>query len=141
MPKLTLKQQRFAQLYDGNGVRTAKESGYSGNNNVLNQISMKNLSNPRIREIIEDREARQNKSKVANREERQQFWTEIMYDCAESTKDRLQASTLLAKSQCDFVEKREIESENKNTVILLPDVDANSWETLFENKLNGEENG
>ena len=52
MTRLTTKQNRFAVIYNGNGVSAARDAGYKGSVNTLNQIAIKNLANPNIRKII-----------------------------------------------------------------------------------------
>ena len=42
---------------------------------------------------------------IANRVQRQQFWTEVMKNPEASLADRLRASELLGKSEADFVAK------------------------------------
>lgn len=137
MPALTTKQKRFAELYDGNGVKTAKEAGYNGNSNVLNQIAIKNLANPRIRTIIDAREGERFDGKIADREDRQLFWTKVMYDDSQAMSLRLQASQLLGKSQADFVDRQQIDAQiNKQSVIMIPNLTKDEWEEMFENNLN-----
>ena len=139
MASLTTKQKRFALIYDGNGVAAAKEAGYGGDKNTLNQIAIKNLANPKVREIIDSRESERNKDKIATREDRQKFWTRVMYDSAENMSVRLQASKLLGKSQADFVERQEIKTENEHrAVIKMPKITAEEWEEMFEAQLNKE---
>ncbi len=52
--KLTPKQIAFVERYNvhGNGVRAAKEAGYKGNDNTLNQVARDNLQKPIIAEKI-----------------------------------------------------------------------------------------
>lgn len=140
MSALTTKQKRFAELYDGNGVQTAKEAGYQGSTAVLNQSAIKNLKNPRIIELIEGREEARMSGAIASREERQAFWTDTMYDSTESMAMRLQASSLLGKSEGDFISKTDIKVESEQKAIIrLPDITAKKWEEMFENMLDGDE--
>jgi len=48
--KLTEKQRLFIERYNvhGNGVRAAKEAGYKGTDNTLNQVARDNLQKPTI---------------------------------------------------------------------------------------------
>lgn len=46
-------------------------------------------------------------AEIADREERQRFWTMAMRDDAQLMRDRLRASDLLAKASGDFVERHE----------------------------------
>ncbi|MDP3238682.1 MAG: hypothetical protein Q8N26_38185 [Myxococcales bacterium] len=45
--------------------------------------------------------------KVANREERQAFWTAILRDDGRPMDERLRASELLARSEADFITRVE----------------------------------
>ena len=45
---------------------------------------------------------------IATREERQRFWTSVMMDESVEWPQRLRASELLARSQADFLDRREI---------------------------------
>lgn len=109
---LTPKQQRFVDLYDGNGTEAARLAGYGGNDNVLAVTARDLLRNPKIDAAIKARiaksaEGRAIKRRIASREERQEFWTRTMEDDGEEMPVRLKASELLAKSQADFVQKHE----------------------------------
>ncbi|MDP2270930.1 MAG: hypothetical protein Q8K32_09385 [Archangium sp.] len=42
--------------------------------------------------------------RIANRAERQAFWTSVMLDSKERTTDRLKAAELLGRSEADFTE-------------------------------------
>jgi len=116
--KFTPKQQRFIDFYDGNATKAAKLAGYTGNSNTLAQMGDENLKKPKIIQAIKDREAKRNQSTIANREERQQFWTESMRDKETDIKDRQKASELLGRSEADFTD---------NTRISDPDGKALSW--------------
>lgn len=107
MRKLTTKQQRFVDFYDGNGIQTAREAGYTGDDNTLAQMANQNLKLPHIAQAIRARELDRIKGPIMTREQRQEFWTDMALN-AKHAKDRLQASRLLAKSECDFVIKTEV---------------------------------
>ncbi len=47
------------------------------------------------------------RASVANREERQAFWTSILRDESRPMSERLRASELLARSEADFVTRVE----------------------------------
>lgn len=115
--KLTVKQQRFADLYDGNGVKAAREAGYKGNNITLAAVARENLAKPHILNIIKKRENKRNEKGIADREGRQKFWTEVMDDKAELTKDRLRSSELLGRSEADFTDNIKQAGEIKVTVV------------------------
>ena len=108
---MTDKQELFIQEYltDLNATRAAKRAGYS--EKTAYSIGQENLTKPEIQQVIQEHLEKRKSALIATREQRQQLWTEIMYDTEQSTKDRLRASELLAKSQGDFIERIEAKSE------------------------------
>lgn len=108
MKELTLKQRRFVEAYNGNGVEAAKKAGYRGTDNTLAQVARENLRKPHILELIESREKEDSEKRIADKLERQVFWTTTMLDEKQDMNTRLRASELLGKSQCDFVNKHEL---------------------------------
>ena len=103
---LTAKQQAFVEAYDGNATQAALKAGYSPR--TAGVIGNENLKKPEIAAAIAERNAPASSARIATREERQAFWTGVMRDPAEKTQDRLRAAELLGKSECDFVEKVEL---------------------------------
>ena len=122
MKKLTTKQQRFVDFYDGNGTEACRKAGYKGDDNSLGAQANRLLRNVKIKEAIKQREEKRTRKDIATREERQKFWTGMMNDEEATETARLRASELLGKSEADFVEKREIDIDtNINIgVIRLP---------------------
>jgi len=108
MIKLSPKQQAFVDVYDGNATDAARRAGYKGNSNTLGQTGDENLKKPKIWAAIQARNAKTVANRIATREERQQFWTSFVRDEELDPSARLRASELLGKSQCDFIEKKEI---------------------------------
>ncbi len=106
--RLTVKQQRFVQAYDGNGVAAARAAGYRGTDNTLAAVAKENLQKPHIVRAIREREERRQTMIIATREQRQQFWTQTMNDPDVPWKDRLRASELLGRSEGDFLERHEV---------------------------------
>jgi phage terminase small subunit len=122
--KLTTKQQRFVDFYDGNGTKAAKLAGYKGSDKQLRVIAAENMAKPNIAEAIRKREEKRNNPVIMEREERQALWTRIargeelqevvlgtgknkqIVEIPPKMQDRLRASELLGKSECDFSEKR-----------------------------------
>lgn len=137
-PKLTPKQQRFVDVWDGNGTEAARKAGYKGNDNTLCSVGKENLRKPHILQAIKDREAKRRSSLIATREERQQFWTAVLRDEIgdepQDIKDRLRAAELLGKSEGDFIDRKEITGANggpietKQQIIdnLLAEVDGST---------------
>ncbi|MBI9090727.1 MAG: terminase small subunit [Desulfobacterium sp.] len=127
LKKLTAKQQRFVDCYDGNATEAARQAGYKGNDATLAVVGAENLRKPNVIAEIRSREEKRQSNKIATREERQAFWTDVLrgdvkkkiYLAGEvidtdpleiSMKDRLKAAELLGKSEGDF--KLEVTGKN-----------------------------
>lgn len=108
--ELTVKQKRFVELYDGNATEAAVKAGYS--QKYANRIAAQLMNNEKIVGAIHNKENSRNSDEIMTREQRKLFWTAIIRDSSQSTKDRLRASELLAKSEGDFIERREISGKN-----------------------------
>jgi len=100
---LTQKQQAFIECYSGNATEAAKLAGYS--EATAYSQGQRLLKQPEIAEAIRAREQERQAANIADREQRFAFWTAVMRDNNESTRDRLKASELLAKAQGDFLIK------------------------------------
>lgn len=93
-------------MYDGNATQTAKLLGVS-TQTVINAIRL-----PQVREQIMGRRPTVDmEGLIADREERQAFWTATMRDPNKSVIERLKASELLGRSQCDFSERQILEGQ------------------------------
>lgn len=101
--KLTIKQQRFINYYDGNATQAALKAGYS--KKTASAIGLENLEKPRIIAEIAKREQKKEQSNIATREERQEFWSQILRSKNTKLPERLRASELLGKSEADFMDK------------------------------------
>jgi phage terminase small subunit len=108
--KLSTKQLRFVDVYSGNGTEAARQAGYTGSNKVLGITASRLLANPSIADAIKGRESTEIRPKIVSRQERQEFWTQIMLDETMSVRDRLRASELLGKSEADFTDKHELQT-------------------------------
>lgn len=108
--KLTEKQRRWVEFYmgeaDGNATEASRLTGYKGSDNTLRVVGGENLLKPAIQAAIAERVAAD--PAVATREDRQKFWTTVMNDKSEFMKYRLRASEILGRSQCDFIDRKEI---------------------------------
>jgi len=95
--KPTAAQQKFIDCWNGNCRESAAIAGisYAHARDLLTRDYIKQA----IRNRPENREV------IADRRERQQFWTHIMRDENEATAGRLRASELLGKSETDFCKK------------------------------------
>ena len=116
---LTAKQQAFVEAYDGNATQAALKAGYS--KKTAYSIGVENLKKPQIAAAIAERNAPASSARIATREERQAFWTGVMRDPAVEMKDRLRASELLGKSECDFAERVEVSGEMDIGVLFDPE--------------------
>lgn len=105
---LSPKQKKFVQSYMGNATEAAIAAGYS--KKTARFMGAENLTKPNIKKAIEQRETKETNKLIATREQRQEFWTKIMYDDQADMKDRLKSSELLGRSQADFTEKLEVET-------------------------------
>ena len=106
MSELTGKQAAFKDEYARNGqnqTQAAKTAKYQGNDNTLAQIGHKLVKNGKVKVEIDKEIAKVKAESIANREERQQFWTETMNNAPQMA-DRLRASELLGKSEADFTD-------------------------------------
>ena len=115
--KLTAKQQRFVDAYDGNATKAAIAAGYSPRSAYA--VGQENMKKPVILAAIQAREKERNAPLIMTREERQTMWSEIARDKGERTQDRLKASELLGKSEGDFVERREISGPDQGPVLIM----------------------
>jgi len=110
---LTERQRRFVEAYMGaaNGSATlaAKMAGYGSGSVSVSARASALMKLPQVQSAIAERAAAD--PLVADRERRQRFWTQVMEGDGIFAKaklvDRLKASELLAKSQGDFVERRD----------------------------------
>lgn len=107
--KLTVKQQRFIDAYDGNATAAAIAAGYS--QKTAYSIGQENLTKPEIIEAIQQREADRRARAIMTREERQVFWSDTIRDGGQQIRDRLRASELLGRSEGDFIDRQEVKAE------------------------------
>ncbi len=97
--QFTIKQQRFIDCYAGDIKEAAEKAGLSYD------YARKLVTKSHILEAIRNRQDTEVRPKdIADRQERQAFWTKMMRDTGEDAKDRLKASDLLGKSEADFTE-------------------------------------
>lgn len=117
---LNARQQKFVDLYDGNGTESARKAGYTGSDSVLGKTAHDLLRNPKIKTALKAREKIEKRKRIATRQERQAFWTRSMNDKKEPLRDRLRASELLGKSEADFTEKHEHSGPDGKPIQLQP---------------------
>ena len=121
---LTAKQQAWVDYYKQGKTATeaARLAGYkAGNDNAFQSIGSENLR--KLAQYIKDRDMLLERPRVAEMEEVNAFWTEIMRSKDEKTSDRLKASELRAKAAGMFDTKARVEDGEESGVIFLAQVD------------------
>ena len=113
---LNARQKAFAEYYDGNITEAAKKAGYSVK--TAYSQGQRLLKNVEVQAAIKARESTESRDRIATRQKRQEFWTDVMEDRKAEMKDRLKASELLGKSECDFTEKIQ-HSGSLETVVVV----------------------
>ena len=116
---LTLKQRKFVEAYTDNATAAALAAGYSPK--TAYSQGQRLLKSVEIITAIKKRETKALKPLIAAREERQKFWTQMMANPDAKDMDKLRASELLAKSEGDFLERREV-TVSGHIDVFLPDV-------------------
>lgn len=117
MDGLTVKQKRFVEAYTGNATEAAVKAGYSVK--TAYAIGQENLKKPVIISAIQTREKERMGNTIADRKERQEFWTSIMRDQDAETKDRTRASELLGKSEGDFLDRTEVTDKSPRGEVVI----------------------
>ena len=112
---LSPKQKKFVQAYMGNATEAAITAGYSGK--TARSQGQRLLTKVDIKKAIEQRETKQTGKLIATREQRQEFWTSIMYNAENDMKDRLTSSELLGRSQADFTDKTELAGKDGGAIV------------------------
>ena len=120
--RLTQKQRLFVEAYvgeaRGNATEAARLAGYKGRDTTLAQVGAENLRKPYIASAIEKRaEEMREASGALTPEEIHELWGDIARDTQQSTKDRLKASELAAKSQGMFLERLEVDVSGQVDVV------------------------
>ena len=119
--KLTPKQEKWIDEYiKCNDYTTAsRNAGYKGSNTSLktmgyqNSLKFKNLLNDRRKELTKEII----NNSIAELEDIFTFWTNVFQNDEYSTRDRIKASELLAKSKGAFIEKVEVKEVNTDWFI------------------------
>ena len=122
--KLTPKQRLFVQYYCGNATDAARKAGYKGNDNTLSIVGFENLRKPNVQAAIQARQEIEERPKVANRQDRQKFWSEVMSSAEVDMKDRLKASELLGKSEGDFLDRIKLSGDAAEPVRFIIEGDS-----------------
>jgi hypothetical protein len=109
---LSDKQLKFIELWNGSPTQTAEMAGYS-HPVTAGKRCMKNVA---MCTRIKEKRAAEVKPLVANRIDRQKFWTETMQSAEEKIDARLKASELLGKSEGDFLDRIHQTGDMKHTI-------------------------
>lgn len=100
---MTLKQKLFCEYYCGeyfgNAYQAAIAAGYSP---LYAKDSKKILENAGIKKYIEELTHKETKKRIATVDDIKAFFTNIMNDTEQATKDRIRAAELLAKTAGAF---------------------------------------
>ena len=126
--QFTTKQQRLIDCYAGDIKEAANKA------NISYGYARQLLTKSNILEAIRNRQDTEVRPKdIADRQERQSFWTQIMRDTSEDTKDRLKASELLGKSEADFTENLSHKfPEGCGVMLVGGQMDPNKWRKQSE---------
>ena len=99
MPNLTAKQKAWIDYYKQGktAAEAARLAGYKAKSDkAFQNIGSENVG--KLGDYIADRDAVLESPRIADMEEINEFWTSVMRDKDESTKNRLRASELRAKA-------------------------------------------
>lgn len=117
--KLTGKQRKFVEFYQGNATEAARLAGYKGTDLTLRQIGHQNLTKLYISQAIKARQDTEERPYIATRQDRQKFWADVMNDESQDMTHRLRAAELLGKSEADFTEKQQVSGPDGGPQIIL----------------------
>ena len=103
---MTDKQEKFIAKYlkDFNATAAAKRAGYSAKTAYATGHYL--LKNAEIKKIIQAEQT----AAIADRFQREKFWSDTMLNKEEKMLNRLKASELLAKANGDFLDRQEIQA-------------------------------
>jgi len=102
--RLTERQKRFVDLWNGKGKETAKLAGYK----QPQYAAVRCLKIVNICQLINFKKDKELKPGILNREQRQKFWSDMMLNSEATRIEQLKASDLLGKSEGDFLLKVDV---------------------------------
>ena len=111
MSKLTAKQQAWVDYYKQGktAAEAARLAGYKArDDNGFQSIGSENLR--KLAVYIAERDKILETPRIADMEEINAFWTNIMRDKSEETKERLKASELRAKAAGAFIQQIKLDN-------------------------------
>ncbi len=128
--KLTAKQQKFVDSYDGDLKEAAEKAGLSYG------YCRRLVTKSHILQAIRERQETEIRPKlIAKRQQRQEFWTQIMNDTTANMKDRLRASELLGRSEADFTENLNHRTPDGCGVLAVPiRMSKEQWKQFAEHQ-------
>ena len=129
---MTPKQQRFVSEYLSclNATEAAKLAGYSSRTSY--SIGQRLLKNVEVQAVIQQAMNERRNQLIADREQRQTFWTATMLDADIDMKHRLKASELLGKSEGDFTQQVQVQAEVSGSGYDLAKLSENELLSLRE---------
>lgn len=102
---MTEKQRAWVDYYKQGHTATeaARLAGYKAkNDNSFQSIGAENLR--KLAEYVKDRDAALETPRIADMQEINAFWTAVIRDAEQETKDRLKASELRARAAGGFID-------------------------------------
>jgi len=139
-PKLpTVKQQRYIDCFNGDIKSSAEAAGVSYQ--YAKELHTKTYYSHILR-AIQRREGKNRKKGIADREERQRFWSSILrteltrlqtlptgskVEVTPDFKEMLKASELLGRSEADFTDKLIIGIDEKMLQVILSAIPNKDW--------------
>lgn len=114
MAGLTQRQKKFCDEYMlcGNATQAAIKAGYS--DKYAGQNADKILKNTNVKEYLAYFQKKVDQTAIKSVEEVQRWWSSIIDDAEEVTKDRLKASELLVKSKGGFMDNVQVKGSLNN---------------------------
>lgn len=122
MKRLTDKQRKFVEEFNGNAAKAAIAAGYKNPHVAAAQILRMDI----VREAIKMRAELEEKAlqeftkeevkkrRVLTRLELQEFWSLTVLDESKDMKHRLRAAEALAKSKAMFIDRVDVTSKGKS---------------------------
>lgn len=122
MARLTEKQRKFVEEFNGNAAKAAAAAGYKNPQVAAAQILRLDI----IREAIKMKAEREEralqeftkeevkKRRVLTRLELQEFWSLTVLDESQDMTHRLRAAEALAKSKAMFIDRMDVTSKGKS---------------------------
>ena len=131
---LNAMRQAFVEAFCGNATEAALKAGYSPK--TAYSQGQRLLKSVEVKAAIATRQAPNSAAPIADRQERQSFWTHVMRDPDEDMRNRLKAAELLGRSECDFVEKVELRGTLEATLGVV--FDSEQRRQLLKSLKDGE---